>query len=133
MGSGVNFNRRGLKRLLAKVDSGLVDEIVVAHKDRLARVGFGLIEFLLERRGVVLKISKHCKTNETIEQSSAEELLAIVTYYAARFHGKRKYTGGGNDNSYAETTILSNARTKEKFEDVLKHFEGLLQQRICMD
>ena len=36
--SGLNYKRRGLKRLLERVQAGDVSEVVVAHKDRLARL-----------------------------------------------------------------------------------------------
>ncbi|WP_198941015.1 recombinase family protein [Scytonema sp. HK-05] len=42
IGSGMNFKRKKFIALLEDVTKGLVKEIVVAHKDRLARFGFDL-------------------------------------------------------------------------------------------
>jgi putative resolvase len=42
--SGLKYKRKGLTRLLGHVQSGVVQEVVVAHKDRLARFGTELIE-----------------------------------------------------------------------------------------
>ena len=45
IGSGLNFRRRGLIKLLELSSKGLVSEIVVASKDRLCRFGFELLEW----------------------------------------------------------------------------------------
>ena len=37
IGSGLNFNRKGLNKLLEAIITGTVAEVVVAHKDRLCR------------------------------------------------------------------------------------------------
>src|SRR6266496_1206739 len=49
IGSGLNFKRKGLKALLERCLQGDKLTIVVAHRDRLARFGFELIEWLVER------------------------------------------------------------------------------------
>jgi len=58
IGSGLNYKRKGLKSLLERAMQGDKLEIVVAHKDRLVRFGFELIEWLVQQNGgkiVVLK------------------------------------------------------------------------------
>ena len=40
--SGVNFKRKGLQTILEHVLSGLVNEVVVMRRDRLARIGADL-------------------------------------------------------------------------------------------
>ena len=47
--SGVNENRRGLRKLLNKVKRGEVKRVVVEYPDRLARFGFEYLKFFLER------------------------------------------------------------------------------------
>jgi len=49
--SGINFKRRSLQSLLEKVMRGTVEKIVVSHRDRLARFGFELIEFICKSNG----------------------------------------------------------------------------------
>jgi DNA invertase Pin-like site-specific DNA recombinase len=39
IGSGLNFKRKGLRSILEQVFSGMVQEVVVAHTDRLCRYG----------------------------------------------------------------------------------------------
>lgn len=43
IGSGINYNNKGLNKLLDMVTNGEVERIVVLYKDRLVRFGFELI------------------------------------------------------------------------------------------
>jgi len=58
VGSGINFNRKGLQTILVKAMSGELEEIVVAHKDRLARFGYEIIEFVHKHHGVKIAVLK---------------------------------------------------------------------------
>ncbi|MCE2413740.1 recombinase family protein, partial [Candidatus Poribacteria bacterium] len=50
-GSGINFKRKGLISLLERVLRGDKLRVVVAHRDRLARFGSEVIQFLVEQNG----------------------------------------------------------------------------------
>ena len=49
--SGINFKRKGLCSILESAIQGTIGEVVVAHKDRLCRFGFDLIEFIVSKGG----------------------------------------------------------------------------------
>jgi len=49
IGSGVNFKRQGLCSLLDACDRGGIGQVVVMHRDRLARIAVDLLEHLFER------------------------------------------------------------------------------------
>ncbi len=88
--SGLNFKRKGLKTLLERSLQGDKLTVVVAHRDRLARFGFDLIEWLIERNGgQVVVLSKAAHTSPTDEL--LQDLLAILSVFAARMPGLRKY------------------------------------------
>ena len=88
--SGLNFKWKELKAILERCLQGNKFKIVVAHRDRLARFGFELIEWLIERNGgkvVVLSQSHHTyRTDELLQ-----DLRAILSIFAARRHRLRKY------------------------------------------
>jgi predicted site-specific integrase-resolvase len=70
--SGINFNRKGLDKILDASLFGSIGEVVVAHKDRLSRFGFDLIKLIIEKRGgkiIVLDDEK----NKSSDQELAEE------------------------------------------------------------
>ena len=90
VGSGLNFQRKGLQTLLERVHKGVVDEVVVRHKDRLCRYGLELVEWIMEKAGtrlVVLCTPDDEKDNSTREL--ADDLLAITTVFVARHNGRR--------------------------------------------
>ena len=90
IGSGLNFKRKGMRTLLERSLQGDKLTVVVAHRDRLARFGVDLIEWLLERNGgqvVVLSKSAHTSPSDEL----LHDLLAVLSVFAARMHGLRKY------------------------------------------
>ncbi len=48
IGSGLNMNREGLKKIIDYAITGEIETLVIAYKDRLARFGYELIERLIK-------------------------------------------------------------------------------------
>ena len=89
IGSGLNFKRRGLRSVLERSMRGDKLRLVVAHRDRLARFGFDLIRFVIERSGgevVVLDDAKASPDKELVD-----DLLSIVHVFSCRLNGRRNY------------------------------------------
>jgi putative resolvase len=89
IGSGINFRRRKLNTILERVISGDIQCLVVAHKDRLARFGFELIEWLCEKfdcKIVVLYQQKYSPETELVQ-----DMLSVVHGFSSRLYGLRKY------------------------------------------
>ena len=71
LGSGMNYNKKGLKRLLDEIIEGRVGRLVIAHKDRLLRFGAELVFAICEAKDVeVLIINKGVDT--TFEEDLAQ-------------------------------------------------------------
>ncbi len=90
IGSGINYKRKGLNKILARLMSGEKLTLVVAYKDRLARFGTELIQFLVNTNGgklVVLNEVKHSP-----EEELTSDLLNILHVFSCRMHGLRKYS-----------------------------------------
>ena len=86
---GLNWRRQGLRSILERLHRGDKLTVVVAHRDRLARFGFELIEWLVEQNGgnvVVLN-----QSNGSPESELTEDLLAILHTFSCRMHGLRRY------------------------------------------
>ena len=87
IGSGINYNKKGLHQLLDMVMSSEVEKIVVLYKDRLIRFGYELIEHLCYKFGTVIEI---IDTTEKIEQQElVEDLVQIITVCSCKLQGKR--------------------------------------------
>lgn len=87
IGSGVNFKRKGLQTLLERVLSGMVSEVIIMHKDRLARIGYDLLEFIFTKAGTKLVV--HGSNEESKDTELADDLLAVTTHFVASFNGRR--------------------------------------------
>ena len=87
--SGLKYRRPGLKRLLEHVQGGVIKNVVVAHKDRLARFATELIEWIITQAGGTLKFLD--QKTRSHEQELTEDLMAIVHVFSCRLNGKRKY------------------------------------------
>ena len=90
IGSGINFNRKGLHSILDAALNRAIQEVVVSHKDRLCRFGIELIDWVITRGGGKLTILEFEQTKST-EQELAEDLMSIVTVFNCRQMGKRRY------------------------------------------
>lgn len=90
IGSGLNFKRRGLKKLLDYSYKGILGEVVVTYKDRLCRFGFELLEDIFDRQSNS-KIVVLNKNLGSAESELTEDILQILTVFSAKVHGLRKY------------------------------------------
>ncbi len=91
LGSGMNYKKKGLKKLMMLILSGKVSDIVLTHKDRLLRFGSELIFLICKFFGIRVHII-HEDRNLTDEQLLAFDVLEIITVFSARLYGKRSHT-----------------------------------------
>lgn len=91
IGSGINFNRRGLKKIIKMSIEGEIEEVVIAYKDRLTRFGFDMIEDLIKTysKGKI-KVENEDEEKEPKEEL-VEDVLQILNVYTAKLNGLRKY------------------------------------------
>ena len=87
IGSGINYNKKGLNQIIDMVTNTEVEKIVVLYKDRLIRFGYELIENLCDKFGTVIEIIDN--TEKTDEQELVEDLVQIITVFSCRLQGKR--------------------------------------------
>lgn len=84
LGSGMNYRKKGLKRLL----DGTVGRLVITHKDRLLRFGAELVFALCEAAQVEIVILNKGE-DSTFEEDLAKDVLEIITVFSARLYGSR--------------------------------------------
>ena len=90
LGSGLNFKKRGLKKLLRLILSGVVSEIVLTHKDRLLRFGSEIIFLICSSFGTKVRLIEE-EIELPDEQILARDVLEIITVFSARLYGKRAH------------------------------------------
>ena len=87
IGSGINYSKPGLLKLIDKINRKEVDLIIVLYKDRLLRFGFELIEYFASINNVKIEILD--KPQEE-QQELVEDLVQIITVYACKLQGRKK-------------------------------------------
>ena len=87
IGSGINYNKSGLKKLLQLINDEKISRIVVCDKDRLLRFGFELIKNIADMHHVEIEIIDD--KEKTDEQELVEDMIQIITVFSFRLHGKR--------------------------------------------
>jgi len=88
LGSGMNYHKTGLKRLLHAIIDGQIGRLVVTHKDRLLRFGAELVFAMCEAKGVEVVILNQGE-DTTFEEDLAKDVLEIITVFSARLYGSR--------------------------------------------
>ena len=90
IGSGMNYRKRGLRKLIAAVIKGKVKRIVVNFKDRLMRFGSEILAHLCALKEVeIIEVSE--PTEKTFEQQLVDDVLMIMTVYTSKIYGKRSH------------------------------------------
>jgi predicted site-specific integrase-resolvase len=88
LGSGMNYRKKGLNRLLELILRRKMRRLVITHKDRLLRFGAELIFALCEIQGIEIVII-HKGEQPSFEEELAQDVLEIITVFSARLYGSR--------------------------------------------
>jgi len=91
IGSGLNLNKKGIKKIIKLAIAGKINELVVAYRDRLTRFGFELIEELINdySKGKIIVLNEKDKIEP--EEELVKDVMSILNVYVAKMNGIRKY------------------------------------------
>lgn len=90
LGSGMNYRKPGLNKLLVMILQKKMKRLVITHKDRLLRFGSELVFALCEHQQIEIVII-HKGDQPTFEQELAKDVLEIITVFSARLYGSRSH------------------------------------------
>lgn len=90
IGSGINYNKKGLERLIKLICLGEIERLVVSHKDRLLRFGSEIIFSICEQHNVEIVIINK-SINSTFEEELTNDVLEIITVFSAKLYGSRSH------------------------------------------
>lgn len=100
VGGGMNFKRKKFTKLIDQIVAGEVSKVVVAHKDRLARFGYDLVEHLARTHGCEIIVAN--KEELSPQEEMVEDMLAIVHTFSCRIYGMRRYKKKKTDEKVEE-------------------------------
>jgi predicted site-specific integrase-resolvase len=90
LGSGMNYKKKGLNKLLELILKKKIRRIVLTHKDRLLRFGSELVFALCEIQGIEIVIINKGE-QPSFEEELAKDVLEIITVFSARLYGSRSH------------------------------------------
>jgi len=90
IGSGINFHRGNLKKIIDLGIKNNLEELVIAYKDRLCRIGYDLIEYILKEYSNT-KIIIEKEEEKSPEKELTDDLIEIITVFSSKLHGMRSY------------------------------------------
>lgn len=90
LGSGMNYKKKGLNKLLEMILRKQMNRLVITHKDRLLRFGSELVFALCGLQGIEIVII-HQGEQPSFEEELAKDVLEIITVFSARLYGSRSH------------------------------------------
>jgi putative resolvase len=124
VGSGINFKRAGLRKILQLVLEGKVREVVVEHRDRLCRFGFDLVEFIFHHFGAKIKVENEVDVSPDAEL--LEDVMSVISVFSAKFNGRRRYKRKQQEDPEGED--VSESGSEEAAEEMVGSQSIPLQQ-----
>jgi excisionase family DNA binding protein len=89
LGSGLNYQKKGLQKLLKRIMKGDVGRLVLTHKDRLLRFGSELVFAMCEEFETEVVIVNKSEVELTFEQELVTDMIELITVFSARLYGAR--------------------------------------------
>ena len=89
IGSGMNYYKKGLTRLIDLILDNQVQRLILTHKDRLLRFGAELVFSICEAKNVEVIIINRGEEPPSFEEELAKDVLEIITVFSARLYGSR--------------------------------------------
>ena len=89
IGSGMNYYKKGLTKLIDLILDNQVQRLILTHKDRLLRFGAELVFSICEAKNVEVIIINQGEEPPSFEEELAKDVLEIITVFSARLYGSR--------------------------------------------
>ncbi len=91
LGSGLNYRKQGLKKLVKMILSGEVERLVITHKDRLLRFGAELIFMMCDEFNVEVVIVNKSPKERDFESELVADMIELITVFSAKLYGSRSH------------------------------------------
>ena len=90
IGSGLNYNKKGLQEILRMMMCKEMSRVVITHKDRLLRFGSEILFKVCEYQGIEVVVI-HESDSVSFEEELAKDILQIITVFSSKLYGKRSH------------------------------------------
>jgi len=90
LGSGLNYKKPGLLKLLKMIHQGSFSHLIINHKDRLLRFGSEIIFFLCKAKGIAVTILEESPA-KSFELELSTDVIELMTVFSAKLYGRRSH------------------------------------------
>lgn len=90
IGSGLNYNKKGLKELVNFILTNQIERVVVSYKDRLIRYGYELLLQICNFNNVKIEIINQSE-RLPYEEELVKDVLSIITVFSSKLYGSRSH------------------------------------------
>lgn len=90
IGSGLNYNKKGLTEIIKMIMNKEMTRVVITHKDRILRFGAEIIFGICEHQGIEVVVI-HESEPVSFEEELAKDILQIITLFSSKLYGKRSH------------------------------------------
>ena len=87
--SGMNEDRKALNEMIDSIIENKISRVVISHKDRLSRFGFGYLKNMFEKFGTEIEIV-NLEDDKSFQEELTEDLITIIHHFSMKFYGKRR-------------------------------------------
>ena len=106
IGSGINFNRKGLNKIIDLGINNKINKLVIAYKDRLTRFGFEMIERILKvYSNADIIIENKLTLKNKPEEEIVQDVMQILQVFNSRINGIRKYKTKKNKETINDLSL----------------------------
>lgn len=88
IGSGLNYNKSGLKDLIKLIETNLAERLILNYKDRLLRFGSEIIFEICKYHDIEVVVIND-REEKSYEEELVEDVLSIITVFSAKLYGSR--------------------------------------------
>lgn len=89
IGGGLNFKRPKFLKIFDKIENNEIENLIIAHKDRLCRFGFEWFEYFCNKHNCNIIIMN----TEILspQEEMVNDLMSIIHCFSCRLYGLRNY------------------------------------------
>lgn len=90
-GSGLNFKKNGLNKLIDLILKQKINRLVLTHKDRLLRFGSEIIFRLCDEHNIDVVIINRDEEKTDNNKEFVNDVLEVITHFSAVLYGRRSH------------------------------------------
>lgn len=90
IGSGLNFKKQGLLKLINLIENNKIERILLNYKDRLLRYGNEIIYEICKYHNIEIVVLSESES-KTYEEELVDDVLSVITVFSAKLYGSRSH------------------------------------------